>query len=210
MVHGTFPGVSTHPVGQMNANCYFIHHPKSDELLIIDPGDDAEFLSEKIIESERKPVAIVLTHGHFDHVMAAFDLQQIFTVPVRMHRADSFLLDRMVETAKHFLGYEIHGLPPVVQYFDTEEQFFHGSFRITPVHIPGHTPGSVCYMIESINGLFVGDLVFAGGGIGRTDFSYSSMSDLRKSIQKIQSMDKNLIVYPGHDESMFLNEIVVR
>lgn len=210
MVHGTFPGVSKHPVGQMSANCYLIHHPNNEEVLIIDPGDDAEYLSQKIVESERKPVAILLTHGHFDHVMAAFDLQQIFQIPVRLHEADQFLLDRMVETAAHFLGYMVQVPPPATICFNTEDVLVHGSFTIKPIHTPGHTPGSVCYSISTVSGLFVGDLIFAGGAVGRTDFSYSSPKDLRSSLQRIEAMDEHEMLYPGHGETFFLKESMYR
>ena len=86
-------------VGQMQENCYVLIDSESREALVIDPGDDASYLAEQINKEEAKPVAILATHGHFDHVLAALELQLIYQVPFRMSQDDQFLLDRMSETA---------------------------------------------------------------------------------------------------------------
>lgn len=194
------------PVGSMAANCYLIRHTGRQEIVVIDPGDDGEYLAGKIAASGCSPVGVLLTHGHFDHCMAAVDIQQIFSVPVYLHRNDEFLLRRMAETAAHFLGYPRAVLPPVPTLFSGETPLSVGSFSVTPLATPGHTPGSVSYRCDGIPGLFVGDLVFAEGAVGRTDFSYSSADDLYRSVARVLEFT-DAVIYPGHGATTSVREL---
>lgn len=171
------------PVGQMAANCYIVSDGKT--AVVIDPGDDGQYILSKI----SVPVsAIVATHGHSDHVGAAFEVQTSLGAKFFMHEADMFLLSRMKVPRTD--------PPPTVT-----KTIFHGDvlplgFRV--MHTPGHTPGSVALVGDGI--AFVGDVLFADGSVGRTDFSYSRPMDLAASIKKILALPADTVLYCGHGE----------
>lgn len=171
-------------VGVMATNCYLIDD------MIIDPGDDAEYIMSHIDE---KPTKIVATHGHFDHIMSAFALQQAYNIPFYIHPDDIFLLQNMRSSAMHFLG--LKDVDPAPNPTPIENIRF--------IHTPGHTPGSICLEFE--DGIIVGDTIFAGGAVGRTDFSYSSKKDLESSIERILSYSKHTKLFPGHGESVTID-----
>lgn len=170
-------------VGQMATNCYIV------DGIIIDPGDDAEYISEHI---NGTPKMIVATHGHFDHIMAAFALQTMYKIPFYIHPDDIFLLARMKDSAEHFLGLTHIDPPPKPTPIT----------NIKYIHVPGHTPGSICLPFDDI--LIVGDTVFADGNIGRTDFRYSDSKKFMKSLKTITSYPKNTRILPGHGEEFTL------
>ena len=178
--------IQTLPVGQMAANCYIAGN------IIIDPGDDAEYISAKLTDYNIQPIAIVATHGHFDHIMAAFALQLTYNIPVYIHPEDVFLVKRMRESAKHFLGVEPDPPPAVTELTQ------HSLFGLSILHTPGHTPGSISIVGDGV--IITGDTIFADGAVGRTDHSYSSYDDLHQSITKILNYPASTIIYPGHGE----------
>ena len=165
-------------VGSMATNCYIV------DGIIIDPGDDAEYIMDHV----KNPKMIIATHGHFDHIMAAYALQQAYNIPFYIHSDDMFLLKTMRSRAMHFLGLKDVDPPPTPTPI-REIEF---------IHTPGHTPGSIC--LKFGDALFVGDTIFADGAVGRTDFSYSDREKLDQSIQTILSYPKNTKLYPGHGE----------
>jgi hydroxyacylglutathione hydrolase len=191
--------IQKYTIGQMGVNCYILYDPKTREALIIDPGDEASYLAEHIARLELGPLAILATHGHFDHVLAARELQLIYNIPFMMCSEDQFLLDRMSKTAEHFLGHTVVEIPPVITKTLTDgDEIEFGSNMLKVMASPGHTPGSVCFYEKSNHTLFAGDTLFEGGAVGRTDFSYSSHKDLIDSIGRIMKFDDDTIVYAGH------------
>lgn len=194
-------------VGQMQENCYLVKDIKSDGILIIDPGDDASFIVDKINSIGGSPQGILATHGHFDHIMAALELQLIFKLPFLMNADDRFLLDRMSESARHFLQIDIPEKPPVVtRELSESEPIVLGSTSIVVIHTPGHTPGSSCAYIPDEHILFAGDTIFSGGSVGRTDFSYSKPLVLSVSIEKIFKLPQDTVVLPGHGEETTIGD----
>jgi hydroxyacylglutathione hydrolase len=188
-------------VGQMGVNCYIAVDEFSREAVIIDPGDEASYIAEQLSTLDVKPIAILATHGHFDHVLAAFELQMIYQIPFCMSREDAFLLDRMSETAEHFLGHAIVEMPPkITTPLHDREQIAFGKSFLTVLSLSGHTPGSVGFYIKKQDVLFVGDTIFSEGHVGRTDFSYADPKKLDSSIGKIFSLPDATILYPGHGE----------
>lgn len=211
-------------VGQLETNCYLVFCPKTKEVVIIDPGDAGDFISQKILDLKLKPKLILATHGHFDHLLAVTELKLVFNIPLLMHKGDLFLLKRVKRTAEYFLGYPAD-LPPAVDRYLTEgEVITFGKERLKVVETPGHTPGGVSFYgsaslttggsAHSINPgqagstpkggqapqvgvLFSGDTLFCQG-VGRTDFSYCSYKDLMKSLQKLFKLPGKTLVYPGH------------
>jgi len=200
--------VKTLPVGDLEANCYLVSN--GNKCIIIDPGDDADFITETIANEKLAPTAIVLTHGHFDHVLGCLELKLNFDIPILLHQNDLKLYSSANQSAKHWLKKNTLKVPPIDQFIKEGDKIKVGSETLTVIETPGHTPGSIC--LYHPGALFTGDTLFKDAA-GRTDFSYSSPSDLAKSLTKIKSIlsepfplskgePKGVItVYPGHGES---------
>src|SRR3972149_4614038 len=160
--------ISTLRVGSMQTNCYLISETNSRETIIVDPGDDAEFIIGKLEHARAKPQSIIATHGHFDHIMAAYELEVTYSIPFLIHQRDVFLVKRMGESAKHFLKLASIDPPPnVTATLAGGDQVNLGGFKLLVKETPGHTPGSISLYIKEAAVLLVGDLLFAGGGAGR-------------------------------------------
>jgi glyoxylase-like metal-dependent hydrolase (beta-lactamase superfamily II) len=217
-------------VGAMQSNCYLVWDSQKNAI-IIDPGDDADYIMQNIRDLEIVPKALVATHGHFDHLMATLELKLAYNIPFYIHKKDDFLLERMDKTAMHFLNFD-PGPPPEVDVYLKNNSILkfpayanRNNGETSPplslkiIHTPGHTPGSVCIHINShshprdVKGshlgskglVFCGDLIFVDG-VGRTDFSYSNKKGLLKSIKKIMKLPKDTIIYPGHGEELSLHK----
>lgn len=181
--------VETLVVGQMAANCYLVRD--SDHAVVIDPGDDGQYLIGKVQESGARLIAIVATHGHSDHVTAAFEVQTALGAPFYIHASDIFLLGRMRIPRTD--------PPPHVDKTMNDGDILPLGFCV--MHTPGHTPGGITLYQPKSKIAFVGDVLFAGGGVGRTDFSYSNRDELASSIEKILALPKETVLYAGHGES---------
>lgn len=199
----SFPSLDIYQLatGGMASNCYLLVDKETAGMIIIDPGDDPEYIGETILRFHASPQAIVATHGHFDHILGGFTLQHAFRVPFYLNSKDMFLLGRMQESARYFLGVRDVDPPPNVTndlLEGTEIRFGKNVLRSFPS--PGHTPGSVSLTIKNRHVIFVGDVLFAGGGTGRTDFSYSDRKTLILSIRRIMKFPDETIVFSGHGE----------
>jgi glyoxylase-like metal-dependent hydrolase (beta-lactamase superfamily II) len=191
--------ISCFRVGPLDTNCYFLVTEKSRFAAVVDPGDDAEYLVDLISASGILPKLIVLTHGHFDHVLAAKTLESVFQIPVFCDSRDKFLLDRMKETAEYYLGHAVPDEPPL-----NIKNIFAVDFRkyevpeLVIIHTPGHTPGGISLYLPNESLIITGDLVFADGAIGRTDHSYSNRSELNRSLKTVFTLPDDTVIYPGH------------
>ncbi len=191
-------------LGQLQANCYFLI--EDQECLVIDPADDAPFIIEELQRQQLNLVGMLATHGHFDHIGAVGEIQLSFNVPLYIFKEDQFLVDRLNETAKYFLGFDPHFIKPKNIKF-IKNNFSITDYELRVIKTPGHTPGSCCFYIKEENAVFTGDTLFKEG-IGRTDLSYSSKDDLKKSLKKIFKLPEETIVYSGHgDDTLIQNEI---
>ena len=185
------------PVGELQANCYLVYEETSKKAIIIDPGDEGDFISEEVIRLGLQPQAIILTHGHFDHVMGLLEVKLNFNIPILIHEADKFLLESLQSRAQHWLKRKVDPAPPANSYLTDNQILLPQSLILNCLYTPGHTPGSICLYNNEI--IFTGDTLFKDA-IGRTDFSYSSGQEMQKSLQKIFKLNHNLVVYPGHGE----------
>ncbi len=176
-------------VGPIDTNCYIVSETGS--AVIIDPGGDGEKIFSAL--GDRKPEAVLLTHGHFDHTGA---LKDFAGIPIYIHPADEIMLrdphwsvgDEMGDTAPR----------PMATDFVQEGSLLHiAGLDIAVLHTPGHTPGGVCYRIG--NALFTGDTLFAHG-YGRTDFPGGDLRTLIGSLRRLMRLEEDLTVYPGHGE----------
>ena len=134
--------------------------------------------------------------------MAAFAVQKTFGIPFFIHGADAFLLPRMNESAQHFLGITSVDPPPVIDRMLRDGEILRvGKLLLKVFETPGHTPGSVCLYHAGSASLFCGDLLFAHGDVGRTDFSYSDAVALRGSIDRVLGYPQATALYAGHGSS---------
>lgn len=188
------------PVGQLGTNCYVLYDAKIKDAFIVDPGDDAGFIMNKIGDLDLKPQAILATHGHFDHILAVTELKLAYGIPFFFHPADSAIVNRMERTAEYFTGIKPDPAPRFGKPLENGQELKIGGMSLKVIHTPGHTPGSICLYAEKESILFSGDTLFAGGGYGRTDLSGGDAAKLKKSLRKILSLPDNTIIYPGHGE----------
>ena len=167
-----------------------------DGELLIDPGDDLPTLAR--LAGGIK--AILLTHGHFDHMLAAEELQKRTGVPVYVHPLDAPMLS---DASLSAYNPEVSSLPQPGHIACTAypESLF--GFRV--LHTPGHTPGSVCLYHEAEKVLFSGDTLFRAG-FGRTDLAGGSMHQLLSSLRTLLALPRDIKVYPGHGESTTIDE----
>lgn len=190
-------------VGQLATNCYLVFDEKTRESLIIDPGDDGDYIIRRISDLRLQPKMILATHGHFDHILAVTELKLAYNIPFLIHQKDLFLIKTAPQSAKHWLGINVDPVILPDRFIEEKDSVSMGQEELTVLETPGHTPGSLCLMGLGI--LFSGDTLFAQG-VGRTDFSYSSKEDLQKSLKKIFKLADNVIVYPGHGEETIIKE----
>ncbi|MFC1649847.1 MBL fold metallo-hydrolase [Patescibacteria group bacterium] len=190
-------------VGEMKTNCYIIANLQIDKCIIIDPGDEADYIQRTISDLGASPVAILATHGHFDHIMAARELKLAYNIPFVCNPKDKFLLSRLRKTARYFLKVDTLPAPQIDMKLVGDYVF--GACVLQVILSPGHTPGSVCLYEKSEKILFSGDLIFSDGYVGRTDFEYANENELRKSIMEIRKLPKDTTVLPGHGEAFLLN-----
>ena len=185
------------PVEPFQVLTYIVACPQNSDAVIIDPaGDEDKLLA--LIETEKLRIKYILnTHGHADHVLGNSKMKNFLKVPVCMHEADDIFFN---DPAVREKSSQELGLPPSdpadIKLKDGDILEV-GSLKIEVIHTPGHTPGSVCFLVDE--NLFTGDTLFVGSA-GRTDLIGGSLNTLIKSIeQKLIVLPKQTIVWPGHD-----------
>ncbi|WP_104709133.1 MBL fold metallo-hydrolase [Helicobacter felis] len=179
--------------GNTQTNCYIVSLEQGD--FIIDPGFGA---LEWVLENTQKPLAILITHGHYDHIWDAHALKNALpSVPLYAPSEDIFMLtsDCFSLGLTPCLEKDIH---PIACHKDTFT-FEIGNVPITYWHFPGHTPG--CSMIELGGVFFSGDFIFQRS-IGRYDFPYSNPADMKESLKRFEALEssQDKPIYPGHGQ----------
>lgn len=191
--------IITLKVGEMGANCYLAYDKETNETLVIDPGDEGDFITTTILENKLIPKGIILTHGHYDHCLAALEVKLNFNIPIYLHKKDLFLYEKAHLSAKHFSGITIPQLPRIDHFLINGQIISFGGSILITLHTPGHTPGSCCFSGVTPSILFTGDTLFSSGS-GKADHKYSSLSQLRKSVSLIKKNYADSLIYPGHEE----------
>lgn len=187
--------IETLVVGPLQENCYVVACEQTKAAVIIDPGAEADRIYEVVSAKNLTLTAVLNTHGHPDHVGAVADIVERAGVPFLMHQDDLFLIEGFdSDPIRIFLQAKT---PPKPSRFLQDAEILNiGSLAITVAHTPGHTPGSVCFLVEDV--IFSGDTLFADS-IGRTDLPGGNHSQLLQSLQeRLLSQDDDRIVYPGH------------
>ena len=191
--------------GKVNENCYIISNPNSD-CIIIDPGCNSDQIINYIESQQLNAYAILNTHGHFDHIGAVVDLKKYFNILFWIHVEEINLVKSANLYMKIFNGDSRIQVPKIDMFFNKEKsQLKFGRICLQVIETPGHTKGSVCFIID--NYIFTGDTLFKGT-VGRVDFPGGSKEQLNLSIKKIEILPSSLIICPGHGEnSTIKNEI---
>ncbi len=197
--------VCPYSVGQLGTNAYLVYDDNTKKAVIIDPGDDGEFLAEEIRRLGLHPAAILLTHGHFDHFSACDLLRERYGIPLWIHAEDAPLLQDMRANASGLFfrkGFTVH---PADSVFSDNDTLTFDSLTFQVIHTPGHTKGSVCFLLKQPSGsvLFSGDTLFHAS-IGRTDFPGGSTETLYRSLDRIYALGP-MLVYPGHGQTTELS-----
>jgi hydroxyacylglutathione hydrolase len=190
--------VTTFVNGRWKQNCY-IASSENGDALVIDPGSQADDLIELIDKNQWRICAILNTHGHFDHIGAVAPVQQRYSVPFYLHKADEPLIQRANLYRMVFEARDPVKIPTLSQDVAALPQDFEvGPFKIGWMATPGHTDGSVCFRIDG--NLFSGDTLMRNA-IGRTDLPGGNREKLMLSVKELASLPKEIVVYGGHGES---------
>ncbi len=198
--------LETHAVPPFMKNGFVLGCEATREGVVIDPGDEVDLLLAGVEKHGLKPVAILLTHAHLDHITGVAAAKRALGVPVWLHQDDNFLYEAVVQQGRMF-GFEVEPQPAVDHFYAPDQTFRFGEYEIAVHHTPGHCPGGVCL---AVNGdprtqgpterriLIVGDTLFAGS-IGRTDLPGGDLEILLRSIRDVLfSFPDGTPVYSGH------------
>jgi glyoxylase-like metal-dependent hydrolase (beta-lactamase superfamily II) len=185
--------VRTLPLGPIGTNCHLVRRPGAAEAVVVDPGGDAGTIRAELAGLGARCVAILITHGHWDHLGGVADLAEETGTPVHMAEGERVLLERIADFAPP--GVVLRPWTPNVLLSGDEPLSLAGiSFETTPV--PGHSPAHLAYHADGC--LFSGDVLFAGS-VGRTDFPGSDPATLLDSIRRLLALyPPETAVYSGH------------
>lgn len=178
------------------SNCWLVI--SDDEFVIIDPSSPPEFVKARLEQRGLSPKNlkyILLTHGHFDHITGADELRKMSGAPLAVHRLDAeCLTDPEKNAYKYFFRQELTvGAADIL--LDEGDELCFGHEKLSVLHTPGHTKGSVCYVSDSA--IYSGDTLF-DLGVGRTDLYGGSARELEQSLKKVKNLPSCLELYPGH------------
>jgi hydroxyacylglutathione hydrolase len=193
--------IASFPAGTFQTNCYLVADSAGAEALVIDPGQDAmPGIEELCAEHRLRPVAVLLTHGHLDHLWSVAPLAGSHGIPAWIHPRDRHLLTDPLAGVGPELRAMLPGLelaePDDVRELADGQVLDLAGVRLVADHTPGHTPGHVTFRDEQV--LFAGDLVFAGS-IGRTDLPGGSLPEMLASLAgRFLTLPDELQVLPGH------------
>lgn len=183
------------------SNCYVLYDTSSGQAAVIDPSISWQTALKSFGNQLPQVKYILLTHGHFDHMLCLGEWREKFSAAVCVHREDApCLADPQKSYFSKFAGRDTTFDPPDI-YISDGEVFSLGNYQVTVLHTPGHTRGSVCYLAEGC--LFSGDTLMRGD-VGRCDLYGGDWDAMRKSLEKIAALPRDCTVYPGHGENTTL------
>jgi glyoxylase-like metal-dependent hydrolase (beta-lactamase superfamily II) len=188
--------------GNLQVNCYIVYDVNLKKAIIIDPGEQAQKVINKIETLNLQPELLINTHGHFDHIFSDDIIREKYNIPLAIFKDDVEMLSDSNLNLSQYMDNPIT-IKQADIIFDKEEvkETSFGKYKV--IHTPGHSKGSICILTDDI--LFSGDTVFKYS-IGRTDLPGGNYNELMQSLEKIKKLPKNIIIYPGHGPVTTLKE----
>ncbi len=192
--------VKTLVVGELSTNCHILIDDRGD-CLVFDPGADSERIIGEIKNLNLGVKAVLLTHGHFDHIMAVNALKKEFNCPVIIGEPDDEMLSSDVKNAAALIGFHVDEITADQKLNDGDVIDIAG-FRIKALATPGHSKGSMCYICEDM--IFSGDTLFKET-VGRSDLFGGNAVMLMQSLEKLKNLDGDFEVFTGHGDNTTLS-----
>ncbi|MCM3611258.1 MBL fold metallo-hydrolase [Planococcus sp. MERTA32b] len=185
-------------LGPVQTNCYIVSN-ENKECIIFDPGEEEKRVRELLKKRDLKPLAILLTHAHFDHIGAVDALRDLYDIPVYLHYLEREWLGRPnLNGSGKYAALPDYRIKDADVLINDETELVLGSFRMDLLHTPGHSPGSLTYSFPEERFAIVGDTLFQGS-IGRTDLIDGSETKLLHSIRtSLLTLEADTVLFPGH------------
>ena len=184
--------ITAMPLGDYQTNCYLVHEEGSRECVVIDPGYTPELILNRAKWENLEIKAILLTHGHFDHVGGVREIAAETDCEVYLQQEDLSMPPALTAGPLYY-----------TKLYDEGDVITEAGLTFRVIHTPGHTPGSVCLICG--DSMFSGDTLFAGS-CGRTDMPGGSWADMMKSMKRLRTIPDHLNVYPGHGPASTLDD----
>jgi glyoxylase-like metal-dependent hydrolase (beta-lactamase superfamily II) len=185
-------------LGPVQTNCFFLINEDTKEVLIIDPADSAKRIIQWVNSEQLKPVAILLTHGHFDHILAVNDVKKEYGIPVYASKDEVEVLATPQLNVSTMMGMRLS--MKADELFQDGDVLELAGMKLKVIATPGHTIGSVCFYIEEEKMLISGDTLFCTS-VGRSDFPTGNGRQLIESIKtRLFVLPDDTAVFPGHND----------
>lgn len=185
-------------LGQVQTNCYLIGNEKTKEAVVIDPADEGAYIAKRLRSLGYELKAILLTHGHFDHITGAEELRSLTGTEIYAYEGEKELLADPKLNCSSIAGHTVSLIPD--KFFKDKDQLELAGFTFEVLFTPGHTSGSVCFYLKSEGILFSGDTLFQES-VGRSDLPTGNGRRLVKSVnERLLPLGEDILVYPGHGE----------
>jgi len=185
------------------ANCFIVGCEKTNQAVVIDPGDEADKILMALAESKLTVKYIINTHGHFDHVGANKKMKEATGAEILIHPMDADMLEQ-ISIASSAFGLSVENSPPADQKINEGDKITFGEITLDVIHTPGHSPGGISLSTNGV--VFVGDSLFYGS-IGRTDFPGGDYNTLISSIKnKLFPLGDDVAVHTGHGPSTTIGQ----
>lgn len=189
-------------VGELDTNCY-LAYKEPEHAVLIDPGADAARIKQVVAEHHANVEAILLTHAHFDHILASEELSDTLQAPIYVHTADAASLEDSVANMSALFG--VYDCRATADHrLQDGDEIKVGDMTLRLMHTPGHSAGSCCYEVVGEDVLFAGDTMFYRS-YGRTDAPDGSFREMVRSLHRLMAMDGDRTVYSGHGPATTLS-----
>ncbi|MBR5547498.1 MAG: MBL fold metallo-hydrolase [Clostridia bacterium] len=181
--------------GELAVNCYIVENTETRECFLVDPGAEAQRIIRQV--GDRKACAVLLTHGHYDHIGALDEVCGHFGIPAYIHAGDAAKLNDAMANVSAVFGQPLVQ-QTVPQIIEQEGELTLAGMKLQILHTPGHSNGCICCILPDHQGILTGDTLFAHG-YGRTDFADGDFGRLVQSLRRLYRLTPKMIAYPGHD-----------